>query len=326
MRRRDVLGLLCGTAAAWPLASYGQGARAPVIGFLNSGSPYEWAPFVAAFRAGLGEMGYIEGRNVAIEFRWEFGQVDQSAAYAADLVERGVDVIVTCGGNQPTLGAMKTTSKIPIIAVFGNDPIRAGMMTNIEHPVGNVTGVSLISDSLEAKQFELLHQIIAKAAIIGVLIDPAPGVLDVARYQDAARKVGQPISLLSASTEAELDKAFATATQKGIGALVIGSTAYFLGRRDRLAALAARAAIPVMYPARAYVESGGLISFGVDRQEVYRELGVYTGRIIRGGVTPAEMPVRQSSKFELVVNLKTAKALGVTVPPSLVTLADAVIQ
>ena len=324
-RREAVRLLLCGLAAALPLRAWAQGARAPVIGFLNTGSLYEWSPFVTAFRAGLGEMGYVEGRNAAIEFRWAFGDNELLPSLARDLVDRRVDTIVATGGNPAILAAKNLTTTIPIVATFGNDPVKRGLIDSLERPGRNVTGVSLIAETLETKQFELMRQVASKSAI-ALLVDPAPTAVDMARYKDAAGKAGQPLTIVTAGTEAELDKAFASLMQRGIGGLVIASTAYFLGRRDRLAALAARYAIPTMYPARAYVDSGGLISYGVDRQESYRELGVYAARIIRDGVSPSNLPVRQQTKFELAVNLKTAKALGVAIPPALVTVADVVIQ
>ena len=305
-----------------------QSQSAPVIGFLNAVSPYEWAPFVAAFRAGLNEMGYVEGRNVAIEFRWAFGDNKQLPVLARDLVDRRVDVLVTSAGNPATLRAKEATSTIPIVATFGEDPVRLGMVGSLEHPGGNVTGISLVAQDLEAKQLQLLRELVPKANVIGVVGDTdLPSNVDVrGRVEQAAKNLGQRITFLAASTEAAIDKAFATLSQQGIGALIVATSAYFLGRRERFAALAARYSIPAMYPARPYVDVGGLISYGVDRQETYRQLGIYVGRILRGSGTPAEMPVRQPGKFELVISAKTAKTLGVTVPQSLLTLADAVIQ
>jgi putative ABC transport system substrate-binding protein len=328
MRRRHVIKLLVGTAAAAPFAAHGQAPSSPVIGFFSSGSPYEWAPFVAAFRKGLSEIGYVEGRNASIEVRWTFGDREQVSLLARDLVERRVDVIVTSGGGPPTSAALKLTKTIPIVASFGDNPIKQGWVASLEHPGGNVTGVSLLAQDLETKRLKLLRDIVPKAALIAVIADPTiPPAADSRRdLEEAAHRVGQKLTFVSATTEADIDEAFAKIAQQGAGALLVSSTAYYLDRRDRFAALSMRYAIPTMFSARAYVDAGGLISYGVDRLEAYHQLGIYTGRILRGDAKPADMPVQQPTKFELAINLKTAKALGVTIPPALVTLADAMIQ
>lgn len=328
MNRRDFIRTIAGTAAILPIAARGQPQPAPVIGFLNSASPYEWAPFVAAFRSGLNEMGYAESRNLAIEFRWAFGDNKQLPVLARDLVGRRVDVIVTSGGNFAVLSAMQATTAIPIVATFGDDPIRLGIVRRLERPGGNVTGISLVAQELEAKQFQLLKELAPRATVIGVLGDTdLPVNVDTrGKAERAANKLGQQIAFLPATTETEIDTAFATLAQRGINALLVLSSAYFLGRRERFAALANRFSIAAIYPARPYVEAGGLISYGVDRQETYRQLGIYAGRVLRGADTPAEMPVQQPSKFELAINSKAAKTVGVTVPQSLIALADVVIQ
>lgn len=313
-------------AAAWPSCSRAQAPPFRVIGFLNPRSPVEWAPFLAAFRNGLSDMGYVEGRNLSIEFRWQFNDLDQSVARVQELVDRGVDVLVTTGGHNPTLAAKRVTSSIPIVATFIDDPASLGMLASLDRPGGNVTGVSLDVDGVASKQFALLRELVPKATVIALLVDPRPGVVDLRKYQDAARGLGQQIYIVNANTDDELDAAFATARQQGCGALLCTSVAHFLERPDLLAGLAARYEIPALYPARAYVDAGGLISYGVDRKEAYYQLGLLTGRILKHNVTPAEMPVRRPTKFELAINLKTARALGLTVPPSLVTLADVVIQ
>jgi putative ABC transport system substrate-binding protein len=328
MNRRDFIRLLSAAAAAWPLDTKAQGPAAPVIGFFSGGSPYEWAPFVAAFRKGLSEMGYLEGRNAAIEFRWTYGDHDQVVALARDLVERQVDVIVTSGGSPPTIASMQLTKTIPIVATFGLDPVKLGLVNSFARPGGNVTGVSLFAPEFEQKRLQLLRSVAPKAGLFVAIMDPTiPYAADYrSEMERAAGQLGQPIKILAAATEGEIDNAFATLSQQGAVGVVVSSTAYYLDRRDRFSALAARYAIPTIYAARPYIDAGGLISYGIDRVEAYRQLALYTGRILRGVSAPAEMPVDQPTKYELAINLKTAKALGITIPPSLIALADVLIQ
>ena len=328
MRRRDFITLVSAAAAALPLNTWAQTPAAPVIGFFSGGSPYEWAPFVAAFRKGLSEMGYLEGRNASIEFRWTFGDRQQVPVLARDLVTRQVDVIVTSGGIRPTQASLEATSTIPIVAVFGDDPVEQKLIASLDHPGCNLTVVSLVSRDLEIKRLQLLREIVPKATNIGLITDPTldPALVERREFEDAVKQLGMQGIVIPATTEADIEDAFSKLVQRRVDAFIVTSTAYFLNRRDRFAALAARYKIPAIYPARPFVDAGGLVSYGVDRTETYRQVGLYTGRIMRGGGTPADMPVIQATKFELVVNAKTAKALGVTVPQSLLTLADAVIQ
>jgi putative ABC transport system substrate-binding protein len=328
MKRREFITLLSAAAVGWPLNTKAQGPAAPVIGFFSGGSPYEWAPFVAAFRKGLSEMGYLEGRNASVEFRWTFGDKEQVPVLVRDLVARQVDIIVTSGGIPPTQASAEATSTIPIVAVFGDDPVRQKLIANLERPGGNLTGVSLVSRDIELKRLQLLREIVPRASSVGLITDPTiPPAVEIRKdFEIAAKQAGLQAVVVPASTEAEIEDAFTKLLQRRVDALVVASTAYFLDRRDRFAALAARHKIPAIYPARPYVEAGGLVSYGIDRLETYRQVGLYTGRILRGSSLPAEMPVLQPTKFELVINAKTAKAIGVTVPQSLLTLADAVIQ
>jgi len=283
---------------------------------------------VAAFRKGLSEMGYLEGRNASIEFRWTFGDKEQVAVLARDLVSRQVDVIVTTGGIPPTKATLEATPKIPIVAVFGDDPVKQKLIASLERPGGNLTGISLFSREVEVKRLQLIRELVPKAASVGLITDPTiPPAVELRKdFENATKQVGLEGIVVPATTEAEIEDAFNKLVERRVDALVVASTAYFLDRRDRFSALAARHKIPAIYPARPYVDAGGLVSYGVDRLETYRQLGLYTGRILHGSGVPAEMPVLQPSKYELVINARTAKAIGVTVPQSLLTLADAVIQ
>ena len=322
MKRRDFITLL-GGAAAWPLAARAQQATMPVIGFVSSRSPGESASVVAGFRQGLKEAGYVEGRNVHIAFRWAEGQYDRLPALAAELVEIQVAVILAAGGSQTGLAAKAATPTIPIVNI-GSDPDRVGLVASLNRPGGNVTGVSLLSWPLTPKRLELLRELVPTATIIGVLVNPnAPNTeLESREIQAAARAIGQQIRILSATTEREIDAAFASVTQHGVGALVIGADAFFDSRRDLAVALAAQYAVPTIY---GFAAPGGLISYGASAPEGYRQAGIYVGRILKGE-KPADLPILQPTKFELVINTKTAKALGLTVPPTLVAIADEVIE
>jgi putative tryptophan/tyrosine transport system substrate-binding protein len=321
--RRKFLATLAGAAAAWPLAARAQQATMPVIGFVSSRSPGESASVVAGFRQGLKEAGYAEGRNVHIAFRWAEGQYDRLPALAAELVEIQVAVILAAGGSQTGLAAKAATSTIPIVNI-GSDPDRVGLVASLNRPGGNVTGVSLLSWPLTPKRLELLRELVPTATIIGVLVNPnAPNTeLESREIQAAARAIGQQIRILSATTEREIDAAFASVTQHGVGALVIGADAFFDSRRDLAVALAAQYAVPTIY---SFAAPGGLISYGASIPDGYRQAGIYVGRILKGE-KPADLPILQPTKFELVINTKTAKALGLTVPPTLVAIADEVIE
>ena len=325
LRRRQFIILLGGAAAAWPLAARAQQPAMPVIGFLNSASPDGYAPMVAAFRQGLKETGYIEGQNVAIEYRWAGGQYDRVPALAAELVRRQVAVIVA---NSPGVQAVKAAiTTIPIVFTTASDPVQIGLVASLSRPGGNVTGVTQLYVEVMPKRLELAHELVPTATIIAALVNPThPNAETIARdLQAAARILGVQLHVLHASTERDLDTVFATLAQLRAGALVIGTDALFNSRSEQLAVLTLRHEVPAIYQFREFVLSGGLASFGTTVVDTYRRLGVYTGRILKGE-KPADLPVQQATKLDLIINMKTAKALGITVPLPLVGRADEVIE
>jgi putative ABC transport system substrate-binding protein len=326
MRRREFLGAL-GGAAAWPLTARAQQPAMPVIGFLHAGSPEMRSHLVAAFRQGLGEAGYVEGQNVAIEYRWANDQYDRLPALASELVRRPVTVIAAVGGTPQALAAKGATSTIPIVFLAGDDPVTAGLVASLNRPSGNLTGVTFFSTTLAEKRFELLHQLVPTANVIAVLVNPTAPIAEHTTndLKATARTLGVQIHVVNASTNQEIDAAFTSLTQIQIAALFVGSDNFFTSQRERLAMLAAQHTISACYAAREFAVSGGLMSYGTNFANSYRQAGVYTGRILKGA-KPADLPVLQPTKFELVINLKTAKALGITVPQTLLISADEVIE
>jgi putative ABC transport system substrate-binding protein len=299
----------------------------PVIGFLNGASPGAWEPFVAAFRQGLSETGYLEGSNVVIEYRWAEGRYDQLPALVADLVRRQVAVIVATGGAYPVLAAKKATSKIPVVFSTGGDPVKLGLVVSLNRPGGNATGVNVFTSVMEAKRLGLLRELVPAATLIAILVNPTnPNTeTQLKDVQEGARTLGVQIHILHASSEREIDAAFATLTQLRAGALLVGADPFFNSQRDRLVGLTASHKMPALYEFREFAVAGGLASYGTDLAEGYRQVGVYTGRILKGE-KPADLPVVQSTKFKFVINLKTAKVLGIDVPPTLSARADEVIE
>ena len=326
MKRREFITLLGGAATAWPVIARAQQPAMPVIGFLNGGSPEPFADYVAAFRQGLGETGYAEGRNVAIEFRWAEGQNDRLPAQAADLVRRQVDVIVATGG-APAIAAKTAATKIPIVFSSGGDPVALGLVASLNRPGGNATGVNMFTSELGPKRLGLLRELVPTAALTAVLINPkGPSSEEQLKdVHEAARAVDQQIHILHASSEPELDTAFATLPSLRAGALLVGSDPYFNSRRDQIIALAARYVIPAIYEWREFAMAGGLMSYGASLTDAWRQVGAYAGRILKGAKA-ADLPVVQSSKFELVINAQAARVLGLEIPSSLLARADEVIE
>ena len=326
MRRRNFITLL-GSAAVWPLAARAQQPEVPVVGWLNARSPDDAAHLVAAFRRGLGEAGFIEGQNVMIEYRWALGQYDRLPVMAAELVRRPVTVIASAGGEPAALAAKAATSTIPIVFVIGGDPVKQGLAASLSRPGGNSTGISVLTSTLEPKRLGLLRELVPRAETIGVLLNPnfPPFESQLRDVQEAARAINLQIHVLRASTDREIDAAFETVAQRRIPALSVAADPFFDTRRDKLVVLAVRHAVPTMYHFREFAAAGGLVSYGVDISDAYRLVGVYTGRMLKGA-KPADLPVLQPTKFELVINLKTARALGLEVPPNLTSRADEVIE
>ena len=327
MRRREFFGVLGGAVAAWPIPASAQRPAMPIIGYLSLTSPDERPTLLQAFFKGLEIAGYVVGRNVAIEYRSADGQYKKLAALAAELVNMRVAVIAATGGEVSARAAETATSQIPIVFTVGSDPVEAGLVAAFNRPGGNATGVSLLAYELDAKRLQLLHELIPQAATIGVLaVTNSPSVArTLSAMQAAAATNGQRLVLLNASSEPELESAFASLGPQGIGALLIMTSPYFEGRRTQIVALAQRHSVPVLYPWRDYAAAGGLISYGTSFTESYQQVGLYVGRVLKGE-KPADLPVVQATKSELIVNLRTAKALGLDVPTSILLRADEVIE
>ncbi len=328
MRRREFITLVGGAAAAWPLAAHAQQPATPVIGYLHPNSPGQaYDAVVAAFRQGLGETGYVEGRNVAIEYRWAEGHNDRLPDLAADLVRRSVTVIVTPGSLTAARAARAATTTIPIVYGGGGDPVQAGFVASLSRPGGNVTGFVELNTEIASKRLELLHDVIPGVSRFGLMVDSdSSGVSVIADLEPTASVIGLQIeAIVTASTGSAVDAAFASSAVRRIQALLVSPSPLYYALRARLADLAVRHAVPVVYWDRALVDAGGLMSYGSSVTEMFRQVGIYAGRILKGE-KPAEMPVMQATKFELVVNLKAAKAIGLTIPKSFLLRADEVIE
>jgi putative tryptophan/tyrosine transport system substrate-binding protein len=326
MKRRDFITLLSG-AAAWPLVARAQQSAMPVVGYLNASSPEDAEPRAAAFRRGLQESGYVEGQNVAIEYRWAERQIERLPALAADLVQRQVKVIAATT-TPAALAAQAATTTIPIVFETGSDPVRLGLVVNLNRPGGNATGVTSLIVEVQPKRLELLHELLPTVSVMALLVNPNDRALAQVQAREllsAARNRGLELHVLNASSERDFDAVFADIKRLRAGGLVIGAGSVFVGNINKLAALTVRHGVPAIYEERNFAAAGGLMSYGSDVSDSYRLAGAYTGRILKGE-NPAELPVIQPTKFELVLNLKTAKALGVTVPSTLLARADEVIE
>jgi putative ABC transport system substrate-binding protein len=326
MKRRDLITLLGGAAAVWPLTARAQQPAMPVVGFLNGSSPSGYGRFLSAFLQGLSEAGYVEGRNVAIEYRWAEGQYDRLPALAADLVRRHVDVIAATSTPANRVAKAATTT-IPIVFTTSSDPVELGLVASLSRPGGNVTGAATLNVEVGSKRLELLHEIVSPAAMIVELVNPNNPNLEtqLRNLQAAAHTFGRRILALSAGTQSEIDAAFSRLVEEQAGGLLINTDAFFFSQRDQLIALTKRHAIPAIFDRREFAEAGGLMSYGGSVTDVYHLAGIYTGRILKG-TKPADLPVQQSTRVELVINFKTAKALGLTLPLALLGRADEVIE
>jgi putative tryptophan/tyrosine transport system substrate-binding protein len=326
--RREFITLLSGAAATWPLAAGAQQPAMPVIGFLGAGALDNYVLYLAAFRKGLAEIGFVEGQNVAIEYRWAEGQYERMTQLAADLVRRKVAVIAVPGSPPGARAAKAATSTIPIVFSVGDDPVRSGLVASISRPGGNATGINFFTGEVVAKRLALLHELLPGAARVAAFINPADASRAEALREEvevAARTVGMQLQILNPSTNREIDAAFSVLVRERTDALFVGPDAFYNSRRVQLANTAARHVIPTAFAVREYVDAGGLMSYGTSLADMYREVGAYCGRILKGA-KPSDLPVLQSTKFELVINAQTARMLGITVPPSLIARADEVIE
>jgi putative tryptophan/tyrosine transport system substrate-binding protein len=326
MHRREFTKLIAGTAAFWPLRVRAQQAP-PTIGFLSPRSPEESSHLVAAFRKGLAETGAVEGRNLTAEYRWALGDYDRLPSLAKELASRPVTLIVAVGGEPAALAAKAATATIPVVAIFTADPVERGLVASLNRPGGNMTGISALNGTLEAKRLGLIHDLLPKATTVGFLLNPTfPATAgQLSGMQEAARAIGLHIHVLNAGTDGDIDTAFEEIRRHSIPAIIVAVDTFFVTRREKLVALAAKYAVPTMYSLRDFAASGGLMSYGIDLHDMYRQAGVYAGRILRGSV-PADLPVMQPTKFEFVINLQSAKSLGLILPSGLLSIADEVIE
>jgi putative tryptophan/tyrosine transport system substrate-binding protein len=325
VRRRDFITAI-GGAVAWPLAVHAQQAAMPVIGYLSGRSRGDSVANVSAFDKGLAEVGYIVGQNVAVEYRWAEGHYDRQPSMVADLIRRPVSVIAVFNVDS-AIAAKQATASIPIVFANSADPVKFGLVASLNRPGGNITGVTFLNSSLASKRLEVLHELVPKAAVIALLVNPTNATVDSVDIdaQEAAAAIGRKLVVIKANSDNDIDKAFTTFVQHRVGALLVAPDPYFDSRAEQLIALAARYAVPTIYPLREYATAGGLMSYGTSITDAFRLAGVYAGRILKGE-KPADLPVQQSTKVELVINLKTAKALGLTFPITLLGRADEVIE
>jgi putative ABC transport system substrate-binding protein len=327
MKRRNFIGL-AGAVAAWPFAARAQRPSSPVVGFLGTTSPEGYATFVDGFQLGLKEAGFVDGNNVATIYRWAEGHYDRLPGLAADLVSRNVSVIVATGGLPSSLAAKQATESIPIVFTLGSDPVKFGLVSSLNRPNGNITGVTLFAYLLDAKRVELMHELVPGASVVALLVNPnnaAQAEAQLADVETAVQKFGQQLIILKAGNDTEIDSAIAGLAERKVGVLLVSADPLFLARREQLVALVARYAIPSIYEWRQFAEAGGLMSYGINLADAYRQAGVYVGKILKGA-KPGDLPVLQPTKFELVINLKTAKTLGLTVPNTMLVAADQVIE
>ena len=326
MRRREFITLMGGSMAVWPRAAHAQQPAMPVIGFLHAASPEAYAPMMTAFRQGLKEAGYVEGHNVAIEYRWAEGHYDRLPALAADLVRRQVAEIVTVG-TPAALAAKAASSTIPIVILVGIDPVQIGLVASLNRPGGNVTGLAVLTVEVAAKRLEVLHELLRTSAAVALLVNPNNPLTEpeTKGMRDAARSLGLQLHVLDASTEGEIDAAFGKLIELRAGGLLVSVDAFLTNQRDQIVALAARHAVPAIYGVREFATAGGLMSYGTDLADGYRQVGIYAGKILKGA-KPADLPVQRAVRVEFVINLKTAKTLGLTFPITLLGRADEVIE
>lgn len=327
MKRRLFISLLGGTAAAWPLVARAQRPAIPVIGFLNTGSADAYSDRLSAFREGLSEQGFVDGQTVTVEYRWGLGQYDRLGELAAELVRWPVSVLVATGGEPAALAAKAATSTIPIVFAIGGDPVKLGLVASYNRPGGNVTGANILAATLEAKRLGLLHELVPQASAFGILLNPNYQLYDsqLNDVKEAARSIGLQLHVFNANTDPEIEAAFESMAQQHITALAVAAAPFFDTRREKLVSSSARYRIPTVYQFREFAAAGGLMSYGVSIRHIYRQIGAYTGRILKGE-RPSDLPVVQPTTFELLFNLKTAKTLGLEIPGTLLARADEVFE